>query len=99
MRKIREVLRLHYKKGLSQSNIARSVSIARSTVQEYVRRAKRCDLTWPVPQALDDAALEELLYPPQPNENIVRPMPDLVEVHKELKRKGVTLYLLCVQRQ
>jgi DNA-binding transcriptional regulator LsrR (DeoR family) len=38
MRKIKEVLRLHYEAGLSQANIARVSSISRYTVQQYIMR-------------------------------------------------------------
>ena len=39
MRKLKEVLRLHYEFGLGQ-HIARSCSIAKGTVSEYLRRAR-----------------------------------------------------------
>jgi hypothetical protein len=40
MRKIKEVLRLKWEQGLTNRTIAKSLSIARSTVGEYLRRAK-----------------------------------------------------------
>jgi DNA-binding transcriptional regulator LsrR (DeoR family) len=39
MRKIQEVLRLHFECGRSAREIARSLGVARSTVGEYLRRA------------------------------------------------------------
>ena len=43
---------------------------------------------------LDDAELERRLFPPLPPSSVARPEPDWVEVHRELKGKGVTLELL-----
>ncbi len=63
MRKIKEVLRLHYEKGLSARQIARSLDIGRSTVQDYLRRAEQAGLHWPLPPELDEASLEHRLFP------------------------------------
>jgi transposase len=92
MRKIRELLRLHAA-GHSQRAIARSVGIGQSTVGDCLQRARLAGIAWP--SDLDDAALERALYPPPPPRgSIERPVPDWAEVHCELRRKGVTLYLL-----
>lgn len=40
MRKIREILRLKYENGLSGRQIAKSCHIARSSVGEYLSRAR-----------------------------------------------------------
>jgi len=63
MRTIREVLRLKWEKGLSIKKISQSCKIARSTITDYLSRAKRAGLTWPLPPELDDSRLEALLYP------------------------------------
>ncbi|MEA2776690.1 MAG: hypothetical protein QOF90_2096, partial [Acetobacteraceae bacterium] len=34
---------------------------------EYLNRARRAGLSWPLPDRLDDARLEALLFPPQPD--------------------------------
>ena len=57
MRKIKEVLRLKWKHGLSNRRIARSCSISRSTVAEYLRRAEEAGLSSPLASELDDAEL------------------------------------------
>src|SRR5271163_4359335 len=64
MRKVREVLRLKYACGASERVIARSVGIGRTAIGEYIRRAAVIDITWPVPEELDDAALERKLFAP-----------------------------------
>jgi transposase len=93
MRQIREVLRLRHEKGLSQRAIAGACGLGHGTVSEYLSRAARTGLTWPVPAEMDDAALEARLFPtPEPDRE--RVPPDLAWVHQELKRAGVTLHLL-----
>lgn len=93
MRKIREVLRLKFDRGLSKREIALACSIGRTTVHEYLEKAGRAGLKWPVD--MDDEQLERLLFAKGDFASVAtRPVPDWAEVHKELKRKGVTLCLL-----
>ena len=95
MRKIKEVLRLKWAQGLSNRQIAKTCGIARPTVGEYLRRATEAGLAWPLPPDLDEAALERQLFPPPPSLPAqARGVPDWSLVHQELKRKGVTLFLL-----
>jgi transposase len=93
MRRIREVLRLKYERGLSHRAIARASGVGVGTVWEHLARAKRAGLAWPLPAELDDSELEARLFPPPPVGR-ERVMPDLAEVHQELKGVGVTLHLL-----
>lgn len=95
MRKIREVFRLKFEARLSNRKIAKSCSLARSTVGEYIRRFNQSQLNWPLPKGFDDTQLEQLLFPQQPTGTVdKRPLPDWSHIHRELKRKGVTLNLL-----
>jgi transposase len=58
-------------------------------------RFEEAGLTWPAAEALDDATLEHKLFPPAPAVSPKqRAVPDWGEVHRELRRKGVTLTLL-----
>jgi hypothetical protein len=60
-----------------------------------VRRAAVIGITWPTPDGLDDTELERRLFtPPTFDEKPARPLPDWSHVHKELKRRAVTLLLL-----
>jgi hypothetical protein len=61
MRCVKEILRLKAE-GLSDRAIARSTGLARSTVSDYVSRAKVAGLAWPLPAELTDTALEALLF-------------------------------------
>jgi transposase len=92
MRKVREVLRLHYGAGLSARQIARSCNIARSTVGEYIERAKNASLSWPLPD-VDDTQLEAILFR-RPQRRPGRPLPPMSYLHTEMRKKGVTLQLL-----
>ncbi len=95
MRKIREVLRLKFECRLTNRKIAKSACLARSTVGDYIRRAKTAGLSWPLPDDMDDNQLEQTLFdqvPRTPKDQ--RPPLDFSQIHKELKRKGVTLMLL-----
>ena len=99
MRKIREILRLAIGEGLSRRQVAAATGVPGSTVGDHLARARRAGLSWPLPDDLDDARLEARLFgppsPPMPSE--LRPVPDWVEVHRELHRKGVTLALLWLE--
>ena len=94
MRKIHDVLRLHAV-GLSKRRIAVGLNIGRTAVGDYLRRARRAGLAWPLPEALSDEALERLLFAPPPAVSPDRrPLHDWPLMHRELKRPGVTLSLL-----
>ena len=94
MRKIRDVLRLSAE-GLSTRQMASSLAIGRTTLQGYLERAQEAGLSWPLPPEMSDADLERLLYPRTAREAARRAFqPDWAYVHRELRRKGVTLRLL-----
>jgi len=93
MRKIKEILRLKGL-GLSSRQIALSVKVARSTVADYLERAQRAKLTWPIPADLDDVALQGMLFSDEEVKPRLRVEPDYNSLHDELKKKGVTLQLL-----
>jgi transposase len=98
MRKIEEILRLKYEARLSHRAIAQSCSVSPSTVSEYITHAKAAGLSWPLPEEINNEKLNELLFPQRGSasgHNI--PQPDWAEVHKELRRKSVTLSLLWVE--
>jgi transposase len=98
MRKIREVLRLKFEQGLTNRQIALSCNISRPCVAQYLTKAAAAGICWPLPEVLDDRALERRLYPParvKPEQYLRnRPDPDMPHIHKELRNKHVTLQLL-----
>ena len=92
MRKIRDVLRLTQAMGMSRRLVGEATGIGKTAVGEYVRRAAVAGLSWPLPDAIDDAELERRLFPP--TDAAARIDPDWSHIHTELKRRGVTLALL-----
>ena len=94
MKKISEILRLRFELKCSYQDIALSQNISKSTVYEYLQRAKVAGVSWPLPSGLTEKGLHELLYLPVKSDTSVRPLPDWDEVFQELRRKGVTLLLL-----
>jgi len=96
MRKLREVLRLHAL-GHSKRAIGRSLKISHNTAALYLRRAAAAGVSWPSSEELDDQAIEALLIPAAPEPGARRAVPDWPTVHRELRRKGVTLQLLWLE--
>ena len=95
MRKIREILRLKYEQGLSHREIATACVISAGTVSRYLQKTAAHGLGWPLPDELDDTALEAGLFRrPVPERYRDRMRPDCAYIHRELKRDGVTLQLL-----
>jgi transposase len=95
MRKIREVLRLHFECGCRHRQIAAACSVSPATVSDYLDRAEQAGLTWEQASVLNDAEVEARLFKfigrsePSPRAAI-----DFKWVHAELGRVGVTLQLL-----
>ena len=99
MRKIRDVLRLSAD-GLSNRQIAASLNIGATAAGAFLRRARAVGIGWPLPDDLDDDALEARLYPAAPDaSHNQRPLPDWPTIHRELSRKGVTLQLLWQEQR
>ena len=95
MRLIKEILRLKYDAGLSQRQIARALNIGLGTVSLHLKRVLAANLSWPLPEEMNDADMESALFPDQLSKTksgLVEP--DYAMIHKELKRKGVTKQLL-----
>jgi len=88
MRQIREVLRLYLLADLSSRKIQGATGVARTTVQDYIRRCKESDITSDSLDALNDDALNVKLFGEQIS-MAVKPgkvMPDYNIIHQELKQ-------------
>lgn len=98
MRKTKEILRLHWGLGLGKRQISRACNMSPSTVVDYIRRAERAGLSWPLPDDIDDTRIEALLFPPEPPQcTSHRCMPSMEDMRRELHKKGVTLQLLWME--
>jgi hypothetical protein len=101
MRRIRQVLQLHFGAHASARMIAGTVGIGRSTVQDYLARAAAAGLVWPLPAELADDALEQQLFPAPSNRPGARRYaePDWPALVREVKRPGVNLSVLFEEYQ
>ena len=80
---------------LSERQISKSTQISRSTISDYLRRFAVSSLSRPLPQAFAEADIEAALFPAKPAlPDVLRPVPDWDQINLEMRRKGVTLFLL-----
>ena len=95
MRQIRQTLRLAGD-GISAREIARMLGVARSTIQDNLKRAQAAGLAWPLPADLNDAVLEERLFSRAGAKRGLRRRaePAWSDLVCELKRPGVNLMVL-----
>ncbi len=92
MRQVREVLRLTTA-GVGLNEIARRVGVAPSTVRLTLKRLASAGFIWPLPVEMTDSALETALFAAAGTKQGHRrhAEPDWAEIHRDLKRKHVTL--------
>jgi hypothetical protein len=88
MRKVRDILRLALGQGLSRRQVGAALGLPHTTVADHLRRAAEAGLSWPLPEDLDDAALEAALFRKEP---APRPRPALC-------RTGTTSTKSCAAR-
>jgi transposase len=96
MRQVREVLRLKFVGGVPIREIARRIGVAASTVRATIRRFQAAGLSWPLSEDMTDAVLEARLFADAGTKQGYRRQvePDWASIHRELKRKHVTLSIL-----
>ena len=94
MRKIKEILRLRLEEKRSLREVAQSVGNSPSVVHDCMTRFRAAGLKWPIDPEMDNAELEKRLYQKEKVAAGAKAAVDYAYIHKELRRKGVTLYLL-----
>jgi transposase len=97
MRKIKEILRLHFEQKLGQRQIARSIKTSQSTVHEYLARIKAANLSWPLDEDWSEERLEQALFPPAitATKTPQRTQPDYTHIREQLERhRDLTIELL-----
>jgi len=95
MRQIRQMLRLHHD-GVSAREIGRALGVARSTIQDNLKRAEKAGIGWPPAADLTDDILEDRLFAKagfKPGQRR-RTEPDWAVLAREFKRPGVNLMVL-----
>lgn len=95
MRVVREVLRLTFA-GVSKREVARRTGLASSTVRATIARFQSLGLIWPLPETITDSDLEAKIYKSAGKKPGHRRIiePDWASLHREMKRKHVTLSIL-----
>ena len=63
VRRIKEVLRLSSQCSLSRRQVAHSSKVSRSTVSDYLWRAEKAGIGWPLPEHLTNQVLQHKLFP------------------------------------
>ena len=95
MRQLRNLLRLHHG-GVSAREMGRLLGVARSTIQDNLKRAAAAGLAWPLADDVTDEVLEQRLFggAGAPTGQRRRVEPDWAALARELKRPGVTMMIL-----
>jgi len=95
MRQLRYLLRLHHE-GVSAREIGRRLGVARSTIQDNLKRARAAGLCWPLPEGATDEGLELQLFGRSDGAagKRRRVEPDWAALARELKRPGVNMMIL-----
>ena len=92
-----EILRLA-SKGFSRRNIALSVPCSRNTVAKVLERAKELNLSWPLPDGMDELELSKRLFGQENKpQQSCRRMPNYEYIRKELLKNGVNKKLLWTE--
>ncbi len=94
LRKIREILRLHFELCCSDRQIGRVFGMSHHTVKKIHSNVLKAGHTWPLPEDLDDTSLEQVCYPSVKTYSGKRPIPNWDAAWKQMQRKGMTLQLL-----
>ncbi len=95
MRGVRDCIRLK-NAGVSAREIARRLGVAPSTVRLTFRRCEAAGIVWPLDADMTDAVLEQRLFANSGTKqgHRRREEPDWAALHREMKRKHVTLSIL-----
>ena len=93
MRRIREVLRLRAALGQNITAIAAGASMSRSTVREYLQRAKAAGMDAAKAAGLSEEALEAALFAPAKDGG--RPLPDWGKLDEELDGTSTSPVSCC----
>ncbi len=98
MRTYLDIFRLKFERRMTDRQIALTLNIGRSTVNNILTRFRSLQLEWPLPDEVSLEKLDNLLMPGR-NYQSQRVLPDWLKVHKELTSPLVTKQLLWQEYQ
>jgi transposase len=99
MRKVKDILRLHFDANLSLENIAVSLKVSKGTVSNTLKRFKIAGLIWPLSPELTEEILETMLFPKKDSTTVKKISPCYDYIAKEMQRPHVTRQLLFEEFQ
>lgn len=94
MRRIKEVLRLKWACNLTHRQVQGALGVGLGTITQYLQLATAAGLDWAAAEPLEEDELERRILSPASPVPAKRIEPDCNVIHRELRRKGVTLQLL-----
>jgi transposase len=95
VRQIRRLLRLHHE-GTATREIGRALGVARSTVQDALKRAEAAGVAWPEAESLTEEDIAARMFS-RPGVKVGirrRAEPDWALLVRELRRPGVNMTVL-----
>jgi transposase len=92
VRKIKEILRLHYESKFSNRSIAKACNVSPSTISDYLEREQSIGVDYKELLLLDDKSIFLKFYPENIKEKSSFKLPDMKYLHQEMRK--VTLQLL-----
>ena len=97
----KDIIRHRFELDLTHEQIAGAVGVSKSTVSNVLKRAKEAGVAqWPLPEALDAAALQERLYPSGGAQKVrLQVSPDWDTIIKGLKEPRGRRRAKMTQRQ
>lgn len=98
MRIYLQIFHLKFERHLSNRQIALTLNIGRSTVNDFVVRFGNAGFQWPLPDGVSLDALDKALMPGR-NYQTQRVLPDWVVMDVNLSKPGVTKQLLWQEYQ
>jgi len=96
MKKIKDILKLRYIIELSFPKIAIATNTPKSTASDYCKRFEITKYSIDEILEIDEDKIYQLLFPErkETSKKLLRPMPDMNYIAKELSKRGVTFTLL-----
>ncbi|MCD6211607.1 MAG: hypothetical protein J7J02_01380 [Sulfurovum sp.] len=94
------MLRLYLLTGISSRKIQGATGVARTTVQDYIRRCKQSNITSDSLNALNDDVLRVKLFGEQTSITVKsgKVMPDYNIIHQELKPCFLSISINCLAK-